>query len=102
LRIAGRRQSSILWFQKVTLGCSLEDAQLLTKQRGALFWQGLDQVFQHGAQTAHDLNALATEMTNLGNRQVHEVLPIRRAVDEPDPTSLVVPHSFIEVSAAHL
>ena len=62
----------------------------------------LNQVFQHGAQSAGDLDALAAEMANFGDGQANKVLPIGSAIDESEPTVRVMHMTGIQITTADI
>src|SRR5262249_5090173 len=64
------------------------------------FRQRLNQVFQHGAQPAGNLNAGAAKLSNLRNRQRNEIGPVRSAVGETQPARLVAYAFIIETPHA--
>src|SRR5262249_43057991 len=79
---------------------SLQQFQLLTKECRTLFRHGLNQVFQHGPQAAGDLDAGAAELTNFGDGQLDEILPVRGAVEEPEPAPFVSYPLVVQVPLA--
>ena len=89
LRVARSRQRTILRFGKETFHGALQHGQLMTEKDCTFLRQGLDQIFQHGAQAPGNLYAGATELTNLGDRQLNEVLPVWCAIDEAYSARLV-------------
>src|SRR6185369_8605553 len=60
----------------------------------------LYQILQHRSKAPRDLNGRATELTNLRNRQLNEVLPIRCAINEANAPFVVSYHAFIETPMA--
>src|SRR6185369_5768087 len=60
----------------------------------------LYQILQHRPKAPCDLNRRAAELTNLRNRQLNEVLPIRCAINEANAPFVVSYHAFIETPMA--
>src|SRR5438132_472209 len=89
LEIADIGKRTILRLRKKAFGRSVQKGQFPTKERGALFGQTLDQVFQHGSQAPVDLNAASAVMTDFGDRQVDIVFPVWRAIDESKPVRCI-------------
>ena len=100
LEIAHFRQGPILRFREKALGGSLQQLQLLTKQRNALVRQRLDQVFQHGPQPSGDLDTRASELPNLRDGQGDEILPVGRAKDEAHTTRRVTDSFVVKAAMA--
>ena len=89
LEIADVRQGAIFRFREKALRRSMQQLQFLTQHRGTLLRQRLNQVFQHGSQAPGDLDAGAAELTDFGDGQLDEILPVRRPVEEPQPARFV-------------
>src|SRR6516225_2510470 len=102
LKIADRRQRLIFRFREGTFGGALQQNQFLAKQRGPRFGQRQNQVFHHGTQTPRDLDTRMTELTNLGDGQADEILPVRSAVHESKVARSISHVSVSQAPITHL
>ena len=102
LKIANLRQRSIFWFKKETFRGSIKQDQLLTKKRGPRCGQCLNQVFQHGMQTAGNLDALTAKVPDFRNGQTNKILPVGRPVNQPYLACGVSHLSRIQIPIADL
>src|SRR5262249_19151319 len=80
----------------------MQQGQLVTKKQCTCFGQCLNQVFEHGPQTPRNVNALAAKVTDLGEGQVNEILPVWRPVDESKPAGGVSYVSITQVPITDL
>ena len=78
----------------------MQQLHFTTQERGALGRQDLRQVLQHGAEAASHLDAGAAELTDFRDRQADEILPIGRAIDQPQRAGPVVGPSLSQMPAA--
>src|SRR6516164_3859827 len=76
-------QSQLFRIKKEPFGVAVEQTQLLPQLVLAVAWQGLSQIFDHGAHTAHDLEIVAAIGAYLTEREMDEVFPIRRPENDP-------------------
>src|SRR6516162_9680195 len=83
LRIRDGGQSQLFRIKKEPFGVAVEQTQLLPQLVLAVAWQGLSQIFDHGAHTAHDLEIVAAIGAYLTEREMDEVFPIRRPENDP-------------------
>ena len=73
----------------VSVDRAIQQLELLAQLGVTMRRQGLHQIFQHRAHPPHDLDAARAAMPDFGARQVHVVLPVRRAEDQPQLAGLV-------------
>src|ERR1700759_4736568 len=79
-----------------------EHRQFFVQERRTQFGQRLDQVLKHGAQTPHHLYAVSSVLPNLCDGEVHEVFPVRRAIDKAYASRPVPLTAFGEVTTADI
>jgi hypothetical protein len=102
LSVADLSEHLILRFMKAALNGSLEEIEFLLEQLGSNGRQRLNQVLQHRAEPAGDLNALAAKVANLGDGQLNEILPIGCSMPKPQLPSPVAHLPIVEFAQTHL
>jgi len=83
LRVAALRPGPVLRIFEGAGHRPLQLPQLRVERGMALRGKGNGQVHEQGAQAARDLDAAGPEVPDLRERQLDEVLPVGRPVDEP-------------------
>ena len=83
LRIGDGGQSQLLRIKKESPGFTVEQTQFLLQLGMAVARQGLSQILDHGAQPAHDLEIVAALGAYFAEREMDEIIPIRRPEYDP-------------------
>ena len=95
------RQGLVFGLGKGSLGGALQKRQFTAKERGAFRRQEVCKVLQHGAEAAGHLDARAAKLTDFRDRQIDEILPIGRPIDQPQRAGRVVGQPFVQAPPAH-
>ena len=73
---------AVFGLEEAAFDGAVRQVEFLTEPLGTMGRHRLDQVFEHCPHAARDLNAVLAIVSNLGNGQADEIIPVRRAIHQ--------------------
>src|SRR3974377_1280246 len=84
LRVGNAGKREFFRITELLFYFAMKQIKLLLQCRVPMSRQGLDEVFDHGPQTANNLQIVCATGADLGKGEMHESLPIGRAEEHAE------------------